>query len=180
MRDRPLSAGRSRSSTSAAIASARLSVFRCDAHPSPQLRRRIDRTRTDQPVALVCRSRHRSALGALISTPRSKRRRRAKAGRADVPQTPWTAVANVLQTSDRRNAATPDETTPAIPSVFRLSCPCSPAFAECERNRGARLSKAAKPHDRAAFCALATGLLRESRSPHRVKSPFHRLSRTHA
>jgi rhodanese-related sulfurtransferase len=35
--------------------------------PLPQLRRRIDEIRTDRPVALVCRSGHRSALAALIA-----------------------------------------------------------------------------------------------------------------
>ncbi len=40
----------------------------CAAHiPLPQLRRRIDEIRTDRPVALVCRSGHRSALAALIA-----------------------------------------------------------------------------------------------------------------
>ncbi len=40
----------------------------CATHiPLPQLRRRIEEIRTDRPVALVCRSGHRSALGALIA-----------------------------------------------------------------------------------------------------------------
>jgi rhodanese-related sulfurtransferase len=40
----------------------------CATHiPLPQLRRRIDEIRTDRPVALVCRSGHRSALAALIA-----------------------------------------------------------------------------------------------------------------
>jgi rhodanese-related sulfurtransferase len=40
----------------------------CATHiPLPQLRRRIDEIRTDRPVALVCRSGHRSVLAALIA-----------------------------------------------------------------------------------------------------------------
>ena len=40
----------------------------CATHiPLPQLRRRIDEIRTDRPVALVCRSGHRSALATLIA-----------------------------------------------------------------------------------------------------------------
>jgi rhodanese-related sulfurtransferase len=38
--------------------------------PLPQPRRRIDEIRTDRPVALVCRSGHRSALVTLIAPPR--------------------------------------------------------------------------------------------------------------
>jgi len=40
----------------------------CATHiPLHQLRHRIDEIRTDRPVALVCRSGHRSALAALIA-----------------------------------------------------------------------------------------------------------------
>jgi rhodanese-related sulfurtransferase len=40
----------------------------CARHiPLPQLRRRIDEIRTDRPVALLCRSGHRSALATLIA-----------------------------------------------------------------------------------------------------------------
>jgi hypothetical protein len=51
---------------------------------------------------------------------------------ANVLQTFWAVAANVLQTSDRRIAAKPGETTHAIPCVFRVSCPCSLGFAEHE------------------------------------------------
>ena len=40
----------------------------CATHiPLPQLHRRIDEIRTDRPVALLCRSGHRSALATLIA-----------------------------------------------------------------------------------------------------------------
>jgi rhodanese-related sulfurtransferase len=40
----------------------------CATHiPLPQLRRRIDEIRTDRPVAVLCRSGHRSALATLIA-----------------------------------------------------------------------------------------------------------------
>jgi rhodanese-related sulfurtransferase len=40
----------------------------CSTHiPLPQLHRRIDEIRTDRPVALLCRSGHRSALATLIA-----------------------------------------------------------------------------------------------------------------
>lgn len=35
--------------------------------PLPQLRRRVDEIRSDRPVALICRSGHRSALAARIT-----------------------------------------------------------------------------------------------------------------
>jgi rhodanese-related sulfurtransferase len=40
----------------------------CATHiPLPQLRRRVQEIRTDRPVALLCRSGHRSVLAALIA-----------------------------------------------------------------------------------------------------------------